>query len=88
VEDARAGAVDIVYITLPLRAEHRITSLITRLADTTATVYIVPEFYAYDLLTRALGLDRRPARGVSIFDTPFMASGGGSSASRIWCWAR
>lgn len=75
VEDARAGAVDIVYITLPLRAEHRITSLITRLADTTATVYIVPEFYAYDLLHARWGsIGDQPV--VSIFDTPFNGVGG------------
>ncbi|HOU94468.1 MAG TPA: undecaprenyl-phosphate glucose phosphotransferase, partial [Polyangiaceae bacterium] len=75
VEDARAGAVDIVYITLPLRAEHRITSLITRLADTTATVYVVPEFYAYDLLHARWGsIGDQPV--VSIFDTPFNGVGG------------
>ncbi len=75
VEDARTGTVDIVYITLPLRAEHRITSLVTRLADTTATVYIVPEFYAYDLLhARWSSIGDQPV--VSIFDTPFHGVGG------------
>ncbi|MBN2191288.1 MAG: undecaprenyl-phosphate glucose phosphotransferase [Polyangiaceae bacterium] len=75
VEDARSSEIDIVYITLPLRAEHRITSLVTRLADTTATVYIVPEFYAYDLLhARWSTVGDQPV--VSIFDTPFSGLGG------------
>lgn len=36
VEMARAGKVDYVYITLPMRAEARIVELVTALADTTA----------------------------------------------------
>lgn len=75
VDDAKAGVVDIVYITLPLRAEERITQLVGELADSTVTVYIVPEFYAYDVLHAqwsALG----DLQVVSIFDSPFHGLGG------------
>ena len=75
LEDARAGVFDIVYIALPLRAEKRITSLVSRLADTTATVDIVPEFYAYDLLHARWGTVG-DMQVVSIFDTPFDGVGG------------
>ena len=75
VEDARNGLIDIVYITLPLRAEHRISTVVNRLADTTATVYIVPEFFAYDLLHARWGTVG-DMQVVSIFDTPFNGLGG------------
>jgi putative colanic acid biosysnthesis UDP-glucose lipid carrier transferase len=41
---ARAGEVDAVYITLPLQAERRINTLIRRLQDTTASVYLACDF--------------------------------------------
>ena len=75
LEDARKGAFDIVYIALPLRAEKRITSMVSKLADTTATVEIVPEFYAYDLLHARWGTVG-DIQVVSIFDTPFNGVGG------------
>jgi len=50
VSAARRGEVHRVYITLPLRAEKRIRSVLNRLADTTASVYIVPDFFVFELL--------------------------------------
>ena len=41
---ARECAVDVVYIALPLRAEHRIHAVIRRLQDTTASVYLAFDF--------------------------------------------
>lgn len=41
---ARDGAVDVVYIALPLRAERRVQELILRLQDTTASVYVAFDF--------------------------------------------
>lgn len=70
VEDARSGRIDIVYIALPLRAEVRSAELIRRLADTTATVYFVPDFFVFDLLhARWSSVGDVPV--LSIFDTPF-----------------
>src|SRR5690606_23306343 len=40
INDARAGRVDVVHLSLPLRAERRIKKIIAALADTTATVYV------------------------------------------------
>ncbi|MGD0384268.1 MAG: exopolysaccharide biosynthesis polyprenyl glycosylphosphotransferase, partial [Thermoguttaceae bacterium] len=67
---ARTGEVDIIYITFPMRAEERIRGVLSRLSDTTASVYVVPDFFVFELLhsrwTDILGL---PV--VSVFETPF-----------------
>lgn len=70
VEHAREGRIDMVYLALPLRAEPRVSELVKRLADTTASVYYVPDIFAFDLLHgRWTSLDEIPV--VSIFETPF-----------------
>jgi putative colanic acid biosynthesis UDP-glucose lipid carrier transferase len=70
VEHCRTGKVDVVYIALPLKAEPRVNALLRRLADTTASVYIVPDFFVFDLLhARWSSLGDVPV--VSIFETPF-----------------
>jgi putative colanic acid biosynthesis UDP-glucose lipid carrier transferase len=75
VAEARAGAVDRIYIALPLKAEPRIASIVHALADTTATVFVVADFVAFDLLhARWSAVGDIPV--VSIFDTPFGGLGG------------
>lgn len=70
VDAARQGHVDAVYITLPMRAEARAAELIRRLADTTATVCFVPDFFVFDLLhAHWSSLGDVPV--LSVFDTPF-----------------
>jgi putative colanic acid biosynthesis UDP-glucose lipid carrier transferase len=70
VREAREGRLDFVYITLPLRAESRIAEAVGALADTTATVQLVTDFSAFDLLrARWASVGGLPA--VSLFDTPF-----------------
>ena len=69
VEQAKAGAIDRIYITFPMRAEDRIRGVLDQLGDTTASVYIVPDFFVFQLLhsrwTDILGL---PV--VSVFESP------------------
>jgi putative colanic acid biosynthesis UDP-glucose lipid carrier transferase len=73
--DAKAGKIDIIYITLPLRAEQRIKTLIKNLANSTVSVNIVPDFFVFDLLhARWSTLQGLPV--ISIFDTPFQMSDG------------
>ncbi len=70
VEGAKRSEVDLIYIALPLKAEPRVNDLLRRLADTTASVYIVPDFFVFDLLHgRWSQLGDLPV--VSIFETPF-----------------
>jgi putative colanic acid biosynthesis UDP-glucose lipid carrier transferase len=70
VAEARQGKVEIIYITFPMRAEERIRGVLSRLSDTTASVYVVPDFFVFELLhsrwSDILGL---PV--VSVFETPF-----------------
>lgn len=70
LEHARAGKIEMVYITLPMRAEKRVQELIAKLADTTASVYMVPDFFMFDLLNSTwTTIGDLPA--VSIYETPF-----------------
>ena len=50
IERARNGTIDSIYITMPLKAENRTKEVITRLADTTVSLYYVPDFDALDIL--------------------------------------
>jgi putative colanic acid biosynthesis UDP-glucose lipid carrier transferase len=69
VRQARRGSIDIIYITFPMRAEERIRDLLVRLADTTASVYIVPDFFVFELLhARWTNINGLPA--VSVFENP------------------
>lgn len=69
VDRARRGDVQIVYITFPMRAEDRIRGVLARLADTTASVYIVPDFFVFELLhARWTSINGLPA--VSVFENP------------------
>ena len=70
VEDARAGKLDYVFITLPTRAEKRIVELVNRLADTTATVYVIPDLFLTDLM-RAQWNTLGDLPAVSVYDSPF-----------------
>jgi putative colanic acid biosynthesis UDP-glucose lipid carrier transferase len=75
VADAREGKIDRIYITLPLKAEPRINTIVHKLADTTATVFVVADFLVFDLL-HAQWSQVGDIPVVSIFDTPFHGLGG------------
>lgn len=69
IEQAKAGEIDTVFVTLPMRAEARIKWLLNRLADTTANAYIVPDFFVFELLHSRWGMiGDLPA--VSVFESP------------------
>jgi len=75
IEKARHGSVDVVYLAFPLRAERRLREIIARLADTTATVYVVTDLFVFDLMQARWGsVEGMPV--VSVFDTPFHGLGG------------
>jgi putative colanic acid biosynthesis UDP-glucose lipid carrier transferase len=70
VDAARAGEIDLVYIAFPLRAEPRINELLRQLSDTTASVYLAADFFAFDLLhARWATLGDVPT--ISLHETPF-----------------
>ena len=70
IKHAHEGQFDIVYITLPMRAEARIQELIAKLSDTTVSVYLVPDFFMFDLLHASWSnVGNLPV--VSISESPF-----------------
>src|SRR5690606_28200611 len=57
-------------ITFPMRAEERIRKVLDQLSDTTASVYIVPDFFVFELLhSRWTSIGGLPV--VSVFENPF-----------------
>jgi putative colanic acid biosynthesis UDP-glucose lipid carrier transferase len=67
---ARRGDFDILYIALPTTARERITDLLDRLADTTVTVYMVPDYFTTSLFHgKWSNLEGIPL--ISVYDTPF-----------------
>ncbi|MCE9524694.1 MAG: undecaprenyl-phosphate glucose phosphotransferase [Planctomycetales bacterium] len=69
VADSKAGFVSRIYITFPMRAEDRIRGVLAKLADSTASVYIVPDFFVFQLLhSRWTDIGGLPA--VSVFENP------------------
>ena len=69
VEKTRAGEIETIYITFPLRAEERTRKVIERLADSTASVYVVPDFFVFQLLHSRWN-DILGVPVVSIFENP------------------
>lgn len=75
VDAAKAGQVQAIYITFPMRAEDRIRQVLERLSDTTASVYIVPDFFVFELLhSRWTSIGGLPV--VSVFENPFFGADG------------
>src|SRR6266545_198208 len=66
----REGKIDVVYIALPLRAEPRIAEVMRDLADTTATVYLVADFFKLPIVHAEMSsIGRVPL--LSVHGTPF-----------------
>lgn len=75
LEHAHSGEIDIVYIALPMQAEECIIELVNALADTTVSVYFLPDFFLFELnQARWISLNGLPL--VSIYDTPFAGAYG------------
>jgi putative colanic acid biosynthesis UDP-glucose lipid carrier transferase len=69
-EYVRANNVSQVYIALPMSNVPRIHELINALRDTTASIYFVPDTFAFDLIqARVVEINGMPA--LSVCDTPF-----------------
>jgi putative colanic acid biosynthesis UDP-glucose lipid carrier transferase len=69
-QHAKDGAFDCVYIAYPMQEEEKIRGLIEQLADTTASVHIVPDVFVSELFhARWTSLGGVPL--VSVFESPF-----------------
>lgn len=70
VEHARNRQVSVVFITLPMRAEERIRSVISELSDSTVSVYVVPDLFVFQLM-HSRWSDIQGVPVVSVFENPF-----------------
>lgn len=69
-EDARSGAVETIFVTLPMAAENRVREILDKLGDTTATVFYVPDLFAFNLVSsRCVMLQGIPC--FSVYGSPF-----------------
>ncbi len=73
IELARNNKVDYIYIALPMSAEKRIMHILNLCSDTTATVYIIPNFFIYNLIN-ARWQNVGSIQTLSVFDTPFQGA--------------
>ena len=74
VKLAKKGEVDYIYIAMPMSAEKRIMQILNLCSDSTATVYIIPNFFMYNLLN-ARWQSVGSIQTLSVFDTPFQGAG-------------
>jgi putative colanic acid biosysnthesis UDP-glucose lipid carrier transferase len=66
----RENGVSAIYIALPLSNVPRIGEMIQELRDTTASIYFLPDVFAFDLIQgRLVNINGMPA--LSVCDTPF-----------------
>lgn len=70
IADCKSGRIDTVYITLAMSAEKRIKHIAEKLADSTASVYIVPDIFTFNLLN-SRWVDLQGITAISIYETPF-----------------
>lgn len=67
---AKEGQIDAVYIALPTGQEARSEALISQLADTPVSVFVIPNLFMFDLLhARWLSMNGVPV--ISVFESPF-----------------
>ncbi len=80
LEKAKRGEVDYVYIAMPMFANERIALFLKKFSDTTATTYLVPDFFTYNLMHSRWN-QIGAIQTLSVFDTPF--SGAASWLKRL-----
>jgi len=70
IKDAKAGAIDRIYIAMPMNEELKIKKLIDELYDTTCSVMLIPDIFTFSILqSRSEDINGMPV--LSITDTPF-----------------
>ncbi|MCQ8130536.1 undecaprenyl-phosphate glucose phosphotransferase [Methylomonas rivi] len=75
VAEAHKGGIDVVYVALPIQAKESILDLLAKLADTTASVYLLPDFFVFEI-EHAHWVNLNGIPVVSVHETPFTSIGG------------
>jgi putative colanic acid biosynthesis UDP-glucose lipid carrier transferase len=71
IEKAKECEVDLIFIALPLKAQKRISEILDRCGDTTASVHLIPDFFTYNLLNSRMG-SVGLVQTLSIYETPML----------------
>lgn len=71
INDVKLMNIDRVYITLSMRHSEKIQLLVRSLADSTCSVILVPDVFAFDLLNSRM-TDLKGLPTISIYDTPMV----------------
>ncbi|TKB51975.1 undecaprenyl-phosphate glucose phosphotransferase [Ferrimonas aestuarii] len=66
---AKSGALDVLYIAMPMRAEKRINEILIDCSDSTAAIHILPDFFIYNLL-HARWHEVGEIQTLSVYDFP------------------
>lgn len=73
IEMAKSSQVDYIYIALPIGAENRIREILHYCSDTTANVYLIPNFFVYNLMN-SRWQNVGSMHALSVYDTPFQGA--------------
>lgn len=73
LQAAKDGKIDYIYIAMPMSAEARIMDILNQCSDTTCNVYIIPNFFIYNLVN-ARWQSVGSVQTLSVFDTPFQGA--------------
>jgi putative colanic acid biosynthesis UDP-glucose lipid carrier transferase len=80
IEAARDNKFDVIYIALPIQAQHRIQGMLEAFGDTTATVHVVPDLFMYCLMHGQMA-HLGDVQTISVYDNPM--SGGVAVIKRL-----
>jgi len=73
IEKAKNGEIQTIFITLPLKAQSRISDILRLLGNTTADVHFMPDFLVSNLMyariTQVANLDT-----ISVFESPYQGA--------------
>lgn len=70
VADVHNGGIDVVYVALSMKAKENILDLLEKLADTTASVYLLPDFFVFEV-EHAHWVNLNGIPVVRVHETPF-----------------
>lgn len=70
IAQCKVAEIDTVFIALPMSAEHRIKDIARQLSDTTASVYVVPDLFTFNLLN-SRWVDYQGTTAIAIYETPY-----------------
>lgn len=73
IDSARKGLIDILFIALPLKADKRITNILSQLGDTTVDVHFIPDSFISNLMHARVShvgnLDT-----ISVYESPYLGA--------------